>query len=365
MKKKTQGGESLHHNSEVVCIAWRPDGKNICTGTLNGTLHFWEVENMTLVGEIHGQKDISSGRKLNDRMTSHNNASSRYFTSVCYSADGACVLAGGNSKYICIYEVSQQMLLKKFQVTFNRSLDGVLDELNSKNVGEGGPVHESASADDEHDHSQDLPGAKRMDDGTRRSLQEVLTTQVSFSSTGREFASISTEGLHIYSLDEDMIFDPIGLTESITPSAVQRHLSNRGYGTALRMSMHLNELSTVQHVLEETPFASIPLVIKVIGPDQLEQLLQFLSKCMMDSPHLEFYVEWCLQVLQHHGVYLQKHRGRFMRAFRALYKVMLTRFDELKGMCDENGFTLQFVEEQAKLMLDGTTVCEVNEKVSA
>lgn len=62
-------------------------------------------------------------------MTSDNNASSRYFTSVCYSADGSCVLAGGNSKYVCIYEVSQQMLLKKFQVTFNRSLDGVLDEV--------------------------------------------------------------------------------------------------------------------------------------------------------------------------------------------------------------------------------------------
>lgn len=72
-----------------------------------------------------------TGRKLNDRMTSDNNASSRYFTSICYSADGSCLLAGGNSKYVCIYEISQQMLLKKFQVTFNRSLDGVLDEVRS------------------------------------------------------------------------------------------------------------------------------------------------------------------------------------------------------------------------------------------
>ena len=61
-----------------------------------------------------------------------NNASSRYFTSVCYSADGSCVLAGGNSKYVCIYEISQQILLKKFQVTFNRSLDGVLDEVRCR-----------------------------------------------------------------------------------------------------------------------------------------------------------------------------------------------------------------------------------------
>lgn len=68
-------------------------------------------------------------------MTSDNNASSRYFTSVCYSADGSCILAGGNSKYVCIYEVSQQMLLKKFQVTFNRSLDGVLDEVRRWRIG--------------------------------------------------------------------------------------------------------------------------------------------------------------------------------------------------------------------------------------
>jgi hypothetical protein len=38
-------------------------------------------------------------------------------------------LAGGNSKYVCIYEVSQRILLKKFQISYNRSLDGVLDEV--------------------------------------------------------------------------------------------------------------------------------------------------------------------------------------------------------------------------------------------
>ena len=43
---------------------------------------------------------------------------------------GTCLLAGGNSKYVCIYEISQQILLKKFQISFNRSLDGVLDEVS-------------------------------------------------------------------------------------------------------------------------------------------------------------------------------------------------------------------------------------------
>ena len=123
--------ESFQHGSDVVCLAWRPDSKELCTGTLGGLLTFWDRESGKLKFEIDGRKDISGGRKLNDRMTSDNNANSRYFTSVCYSADGSCVLAGGNSKYVCIYEVSQQILLKKFTVTFNRSLDGTLDEVSS------------------------------------------------------------------------------------------------------------------------------------------------------------------------------------------------------------------------------------------
>ena len=119
--------ESLQHSTDVVCVCYRPDGKEVCSGTMGGTLSFWDVESGKLKYEIDGRYDITGGRKMNDRMAADNNGASKYFTSVCYSADGLCVLAGGNSKYVCIYEVSQQILLRKFQVTYNRSLDGVLD----------------------------------------------------------------------------------------------------------------------------------------------------------------------------------------------------------------------------------------------
>ena len=128
--KRNVATESLQHTADVVCVTCRPDGKEICSGTTGGMLCIWDVETGRLKYEIDGRRDISGGRKMNDRMTADNNAAGRYFTSVCYSADGAFILAGGNSKYVCIYELSQQILLKKFQVTFNRSLDGVLDEVS-------------------------------------------------------------------------------------------------------------------------------------------------------------------------------------------------------------------------------------------
>lgn len=180
---------------------------------------------------------------------------------------------------------------------------------------------------------------------------EVLTSQVAFSNTGREWAAVSGEGLHVYSLDDDMVFDPISLTEAITPAAVERKLSSGHHGAALRMSIHLNEFKLVKHVLESTPHNSIAHVVRSIGPEHLERLLQYVAKVTADSPHIEFYVEWCLQILQTHGIHMDSHRGTFMRAFRAMNKAVQTRHDELKDICDENKFMLDFVQDHAQLLL--------------
>lgn len=49
----------------------------------------------------------------------------RSFTSLCYSADGDSVLAGGLSKFVCIYNVREQLLVKKFEISSNLSLDAM------------------------------------------------------------------------------------------------------------------------------------------------------------------------------------------------------------------------------------------------
>jgi periodic tryptophan protein 2 len=121
--------ESYQHSTDVVCVAVSPTGRQICSGTMGGLLSFWNTDDHKLLYEIDGRRDITGGRNQQDRVTSQHNANSRYFTSICYSADGMYLLAGGNSKYVCIYEISQQMLVKKFQMSHNRSLDGILDEV--------------------------------------------------------------------------------------------------------------------------------------------------------------------------------------------------------------------------------------------
>lgn len=56
------------------------------------------------------------------------------------SPNGEFVIGGGNSKNICLYDIRNKVLLRRFAVTQNRSLDGVLLKLNSKNVKEGGTM---------------------------------------------------------------------------------------------------------------------------------------------------------------------------------------------------------------------------------
>ena len=49
----------------------------------------------------------------------------RSFTALCYSADGESVLAGGLSKFVCIYNIREQLLVKKFEISSNLSFDAM------------------------------------------------------------------------------------------------------------------------------------------------------------------------------------------------------------------------------------------------
>ncbi len=102
---------------------------------------------------IEGKADAAGGRRSTDARTAASSTRGKCYTTVCYSADGSCMLAGGLSKYVCIYAIPPRLLLRKFQLTHNRSLEGVLDKLNSNNLGPGGVLGQVdvSDSDDERD----------------------------------------------------------------------------------------------------------------------------------------------------------------------------------------------------------------------
>lgn len=174
--------------------------------------------------------------------------------SVCFSPDGRMVLAGGNSRFVCLYAVAQRLLLKKFQVSHNRALEGVIDYLDTRNLSEGGPLElidhtDSESSDDEDDNREEsrrqsisLPGVQSGYYSQRRVRPAIRTRSVRYSPTGRQWACCTTEGLLLYSLDETLLFDPFQLNIDITPDTILHTLQQHLYLKALIVTQSIHFL---------------------------------------------------------------------------------------------------------------------------
>lgn len=69
------------------------------SSTMNGQITIWEWPSGRQTGSIEGRRDIAGGRLEKDKVTAAHSASTKCFTSLCYTADGSCLLAGGRTKY--------------------------------------------------------------------------------------------------------------------------------------------------------------------------------------------------------------------------------------------------------------------------
>jgi periodic tryptophan protein 2 len=121
-------------------------------------------KNSNVKGIMDCSRDVKGGRSESQKVTAQTLQSNKFFTKIIYSADGDYVLACGKSKNICIYELRHRVLLKKIQITKSRSLDGVLNKLNSKEIKDGHVMTEidmASDSDAEERKDRTLPGSKR------------------------------------------------------------------------------------------------------------------------------------------------------------------------------------------------------------
>ncbi|ORY78966.1 periodic tryptophan protein-like protein 2 [Protomyces lactucae-debilis] len=338
--------EPLTLQTEIQTLAFRPDGKEIAVATLDGQVSFWDVTEADQKTVIDGRRDISGGRKPDDRMTAANNANSKSFRSLCYSSDGSAVLAAGNSKYICIYDVDSGALIKKFSISSNTSLVGTQEKLNSRNLTEAGPAElldERGDLSDDEDRRQEtLPGASRGDLSMRKVRPEVRTRAIQFSPTGRAFAAASTEGLLIYALDDAFAFDPFDLDIEVTPATTREALEKSEYLKALVMAFRLNETYLLQTVFEGIPHKDIELVARDLPVVYLTRMLKFLGSAD-ESPHLEFRLRWIEALLTSHGRVVRQQSSSFAAELRSLAKTVVRIEKDLVEVADMNKYALDYI----------------------
>lgn len=324
---RSKAVEPFTLSADVLVIAFRPDGKELAVATLDGSIAFFDVALGKQTNLIEGRKDISGGRHAGDFRTAANNSSGKSFNSLAYTADGACLLAGGNSKYVVLYDVREGAMLKKFQISQNLSLDGTEEFLDSRRVTEAGNADliDDRGEDSELDERIDrtLPGVQHGDLSKRRWKQEARTKCVRFSPTGRAWAAASTEGLLIYSNDDPVVFDPFDLDIELTPQAVLTVLARKEYLKALVMAFRLNEPPLIAKTFEAVPPAEVRLVAREVPVLYLERLLKFVAEHTEKSPHMEFDLMWIYALLTAHGRWLRDRSGQMASVFRSLQKGLL------------------------------------------
>jgi periodic tryptophan protein 2 len=349
---RTQTSEPLQLQADVLDITVRPDSLQLAVSTLDGQITFWSISEAEQQLGLDGRRDVSGGRKITDRRTAANVAGTKSFHAIRYNTDGTCLLAGGNSKYICLYSVNSLVLLKKFTVSVNLSLSGTQEFLNSQSMTEAGPAglidDQGELSDLETRIDRTLPGSTRGGDATaRKRMAEVRVTGVAFAPTGRSFCAASTEGLLIYTLDATPFFDPFDLDVTITPESTLCVLHKEmDYLKAIVMAFRLNEAVLVKQVFEGIPYTSIALVVEELPVAYIPRLLRFIALQTEESPHLEFSLLWIKAILDSHGPWISDNRGAVEAEMRTMSRVVGRIRDDLRKLADDNIYVLDFLLNQ-------------------
>ncbi|XP_071445521.1 periodic tryptophan protein 2 homolog [Hetaerina americana] len=343
--------ETVLLTSDGLRVVYRPDGEEVAVATLDAQISFFNVRTSEQTGCIEGRKDLGSGVSDTDLISARKNLEGKAFNSLCYSADGQCILAGGMSKNVCIYSVNESLLLKKFEITQNRSFDAVDDFINRRNMTEFGNLAlvEEREEDTRGPMAIRLPGVRSGDMASRSFKPEVRVFSLQFSPTGLAWAAATTEGLLIYSLDQGLVFDPFFLDIGITPETVKGTLKKREYSKALMMAVKLNEQNITMEVLEGVPPDEIELCVKSLPDMYVERILKFIATSMESTPHLEFYLDWVRHMLLVHGTKLKTGSPLLSPTLLTLQKNITRKTEHLQKLCDFNKYTLKYVQRLGEL----------------
>lgn len=340
--------ETVEVSHEALDVKFSPAGDAIAVLTSDGVITFFEAKEMLNLGTIDTRLDTDPSRGSRDVITRQSAGKSKTFTRIRFSPDGNLLLAGGESNNFCIYSVPDRLILKKWHITENRSLDGVVLDFNRRNFTDFGNMQLVDTSDEEDDEPDNkmlikLPGTKNFDLGERRSRPEVNVYEVAYCPTGRRFAVCSTEGVAVYSLDTVSMFDPFQLDSQTNANVIKRALSNNDYSTALMASLRLNNSQYISDSLESTSITQIPLVASSLPVMYAERLLKWMveGNVMSSTRHSHFYMIWLRAILQQHGMQL---KGRAdVATLTGIQQIVAHHQQHITKLANQNKFAMNWL----------------------
>lgn len=359
---RSQQVEPIEVEHDVLALTMRPDSKEIAISTLNGYLLFFDTEEAKQTHTLDIRKDVFAGRHLEDRFAAKNSARSKNFTTIAYSFDGQALIAGGNNNSICLYDIADEVLLKRFVVSENMTLDGTLTMLNSSKITDAGISLDLLDRQGENSDREDrvdlsLPGSHRGDPSVRNLRPQIRVTSLEFSPSSSAFAAASTEGLLIYSTDNTVVFDPFDLDIDVTPAGVHECLHEKQYTHALVMAFRLNEQYLLDKVVERIPPKDIQLVVGDLPEIYVNRLLKYLGEKLNradGSHHIEFSLIWVKETFNRHGRYINSHKFEMQPNVRLIQRFLARVAKDVVQVSKKSGYLHSYlvadheVEEEEK-----------------
>lgn len=147
----------------------------------------------------------------------------------------------------------------------------------------------------------------------------------------------------MYSLDNNLVFEPFDLSEDITPKTIRSTLKSKDYSLAFTMALKLNESKLTREVYETIPPDSVPIVVQTLASTYVERVLNFIVNQMDTSPHIEFHLKWIVAILYEHGTLLQKRAPSTVSVLRAVQKTVGRKFEDISKICQHNRYALQYL----------------------
>lgn len=334
--------EKLEHPSEVLALAYRRDGNQLCSATLDGAIHVWEAHDSRLIAIIDCRRDLAfDDRGLRHSGTQHVRRNDRHFNALSYSVDGRCILAGGSSRFVCVYNLRQKVLVKKFRVSSHRRASKLTDDGDDDSEDDDifARAHRHTAEDDEDDDDA-LPGAKRAKvSGAKLARATARVNSVAFSPTGRAFVAVAPGAILVYSLLDDATFAPFQVDEAITPSAVLDALHHRDPSKALVMALQLADDNLIDTVVASVMPKDVQLVVRGVPAIRATTLIRLLAKRLDDSRDIEFYLHWTLNTLSVHRDTLRDDQS----ALRSIQHALFAHQRALLSVVDDNDFALAYL----------------------
>ena len=336
--------ETYEHNSKITAVALSPNDKEVAVSTLNGELYTWDIETGSIKNILDVSRDIWGGRLNDEKISAKNATRNKYLNTIHYNLPGNLLICGGNSQYVLIYDMQYQILVKKFVLTHNRSLNGLLYKLNSKYDNNKTLLQRENNGLDSEDELEYANKQKSILPGNKSALvPEVKINSIKFSNTNRSFAVGTTEGVYIFSLDKSLSFSKLSIGIEVTLKDAIDAFTEGNYAKGIIFSLYLKKIDILDKYFDCIPISKVQLIADKMPFDLVSPLLDYLCNKLEKDVNVQYVMIWIHLLLKKNCRQLKNSKNKAV--FLNLHKSLMKIFKGIENIVEDNIYTIKYLTE--------------------